>query len=361
MNKAQLEQQRNFFLEEARLLTEAGDLTGERLERFEEAEKNLEYIEERLRVDPEQEARNAEIWEAMEAYKEGREVDEFATPSFAPTNEEVRQLYDAASVRQALRVETRATVTTTETGGEVARLDGRLVPEPRRIVSAVGLPAEPSPMKGVSGAKFDLELVAGPTAEGALKPEYDALTEQTAVPQTFARWTDITVQGLESLGGTANLVRAHTRQIAIDEDDHFVGLLTTEAGTPLAFDDDVEGNVKTAIARIEANVAGAADIIVLHPDDYKLLADTTPADADDVGSRVDIFSGAQLYSSNSATAGIALVAALRTVGRYITAGPLSVASLPDVKSNLVTIRTEVMSNLVFAIGGGVIAVDVVTP
>jgi hypothetical protein len=173
-----------------------------------------------------------------------------------------------------------------------------------------------------------LEAVAAPTAEGGTKPEYDAITQVNLVPQAFGRWTDITEQAVEAMGGINDLVAAHARQIALDEDSYLIGLMVTEAGTAQAFIADVQANVRTAIATIESTVAAKADIIVVNPANYALLAPTTPANAGDVASSLVSFSGALLYPSAAVPTGFVLVAALAAVARYVTATDLRTTVQP---------------------------------
>jgi hypothetical protein len=292
---------------------------------------------------------------------ETRGLGEYGVPSFAHSDDEIARLYEAVATREPLRIESRATITLTQTGGEIAGMTDRLVTEPRRLVAAVGLPAEPVPIRGVSAPKYGLEAVAAATAEGQTKPEFDNILAQTLVPQCFARWTDVTEQGIEAMGGMAGLIAAHTRQIALDEDEAFINELETEAGTAIAFATDVQANVRKAIATVESTVAAPVDVIVVHPDNFGLLADTTPANGQDVASRVTTFSGALVYPSASMTTGFMLVAALRAVARYGVTGGLRTNSVPNLKTNVVTVRTEIFSDLAITIGGGVKTVDVVTP
>jgi hypothetical protein len=282
-------------------------------------------------------------------------------PSLVPSEAEIRGIRDAIVNRQPYTVETRATVNLAAVGGERFRPDGRPVPEPRRIATAVGMPTQRVPMRGISGEKYGLEAVAAPTAEGGTKPEYDAITQVNLVPQAFGRWTDITEQAVEAMGGINDLVAAHARQIALDEDSYLVGLMVTEAGTAQAFIADVQANVRTAIATIESTVAAKADIIVVNPANYALLAPTTPANAGDVASSLVSFSGALLYPSAAVPTGFVLVAALAAVAKYVTATDLRTTVQPAVKTNLATVRTEIFADYGFLVAGGVRSVDVVTP
>jgi hypothetical protein len=147
----------------------------------------------------------------------------------------------------------------------------------------------------------------------------------------------------------------------MDEDSYIISALSTEAGTAVAFNSDVVGNVRTQMATIEATVGAPVDVLICNPADYKLFAVTTPTNASDVASHVVRFNGAQVYASNSQASGFVIVAALAAVGRYVVHGNYEMATQEALKSNVVTVRSELFSGFGIPVAGGVKSVDVVTP
>ncbi|MFT4011576.1 MAG: hypothetical protein QM655_16185, partial [Nocardioidaceae bacterium] len=278
-----------------------------------------------------------------------------AVPSFAPTREDVRKIEDAILTRENVSIEEfRSVLTTTNAGGEVGLLDPR-IPEPRRLLAAIGIPFEEAPMKGLSGGKFGLGGATGSVPEGTTKPEYADLTAVTVVPENFARWTDITVAGIDALGGAAGILAAHTRQLALDEDKHVMAAVAAAAVTGAVTG---TAGVLRAIAGIQATLGASPDVIVVNEVDYATLANTSPANADDVASEVVRFSGVPLYVSNEAASGSCYVASLRTVGKAVRHGALRTSSTLAPKTNTITLLSEVFTGFGIVLDGGVRKVSV---
>lgn len=283
-------------------------------------------------------------------------------PGLTPSGDQLAELANAMRQRQmTAQIQARALVTTTDTGKGVTSWKTSAVREPRRLVTVAGLTAEPIEIGGASGPKYGLMTPTVPTAEGATKPEADQIDPYALVPQTFSRWTDVTVQASLAMD-LADLSRWHAMGIALDEDLAVITALTAEAGAPLPYaGDDVAASIRGAIAQVEATVAAPVDVIVVHPNDFAALAQTVPASGDDVASRVVTFSGARVYPSISATPGTALVAALGAVGRYGVALPTTTTTTLAPKTNMYTVMTELIAGFSIRQAGGVVAVAVAAP
>ncbi|MEU0265755.1 hypothetical protein [Nocardioides sp. NPDC006303] len=282
-------------------------------------------------------------------------------PGLIPSEDQLAELATAMRQRQPFAsVETRALITTADSGKGVTSWKTSNLREPRRLVTVAGLKAEPVEIGGASGPRYGKMTPTAPTPEGGTKPEADAIDPYQLEPQTFARWTDVTVQASLAMD-LLDVARWHAMGIALDEDAFVIDALTLAAGPPVAVGDDIAASVRGAVAEVEATVAAPADVIVCAPVDFAALAETVPANADDVSSRVATFSGARLYPSVSATPGTVLVAALAAVGRYGVALPTTTTTTLTPKTNVINVMTELISGFSIRQAGGVVAVAVAAP
>lgn len=297
-------------------------------------------------------------------------ADQPALYSLLPDAEQLGRLRGAIEQSQGARftlprvapgAQHRAAVTLSLTGGQVAGNSGKL-PEPRRLSVAVGLRAEQSTTAGGSGPLFGATTGTAATAEGAVKPEQANVTKLDIAIKALARWTTMSRLGLLSQAGMLEqLVSWHAQAIAKDEDKLIIDALDAAAGAAIAFNTDVTGNIKNQMAAVEDAVAAPADVVLVNPADYKLVASFSAQNADDVASKVVMFGSAIVYPSAAVTAGFALVAALRAAGRFLVADRPSVASTENLSTNETTIRTEELVGFGVRLAGAVKKIDIVTP
>jgi hypothetical protein len=271
---------------------------------------------------------------------------------FVPTPAGIRELHRAVENYQDLRIgllpapreHLRSTVTLSDTGGPVGVGHGRL-PEPRRLSVAVGLVPEPGDYgsRGTSGPAFAAPTSAPPTAEGSTKPEAAGIGELAIVPAALARWTDLSRHAILSQPTLLEEVtRWHALHLARDEDAQLVGALVAAAGDPVDGTADPAGTVRNSMAAIADAAASDADVVVVNPADYSLVAAFEPTTGQGVGTWAQHVGTALIYPSSEVAAGTAVVAALRAGGRLIQIGS-DVLVVGDAKTNVYTVRSETYS------------------
>lgn len=290
--------------------------------------------------------------------------DPFAPYSLLPSSEQLTELRSSIERGERhYRVQTgrvgehtRAVVEFADTEGPVAGFSGRL-PEPRRIVTAVGLPAQGTDSGGATGPLFGATSGTAPTAEGGTKPEADSITPLTVVPQALARWTDVSRHALLSQPGFAEqLMSWHAQSIAKDEDLLIATALTTAAGTPIGTGDGNK-DVRTAVAMVTDAVSADADIVLVNPADYAEVSAFSPSSAGDVASYAARIGEALIYPTSAVSADTVLVAALRAGGRFVVAERPTVVAQEALKTNVTTVRTEELVGFGVRLAGSVVAVD----
>lgn len=305
----------------------------------------------------------------------GRPAEPTGMYSLVPSDEQLDQLRSAIGESRSMRFTTarmprdererqhlRAAVTLSLTGGEIRPTSGR-VPDPRRLVTAVGLTPQPSTTAGTTGPKFGATTATAATAEGAAKPEAATITKLDIPIKQLARWTTLSRMALMSQDNTLEQTVAwHAMAIAKDEDKLLIDAVNTAAGAAVAFTaGDQRLQVRKAMAVVEDAVSAPCDVVLCHTDDYALLAGFDVTTLDDLAGKVVTFGGAVLYPSSSVPTGFVLVAALRASGRFIVADPTSVATTQALSTNETTVRTEELVGFDIQFVGACRKVDVVTP
>jgi hypothetical protein len=294
---------------------------------------------------------------------------ELGVHSLVPSREQLTQMRSAIAEARGLRfttdrlprdMHTRAAVTQSLTGGRVGSTSGRL-PEPRRLTRAVGLVPIPSTTAGTSRPKFGATSATAATAEVAAKPEAATITKLDIAIKQLARWTTLSRMALLSQENTlSDVVAWHAMAIAKDEDKLLIDAINTLAGAAIAFGaGDQRAPVRAAMAKVEDAVSAPCDAVLVHPDNYGLLAGFDPTDADEAGGRVVTFGNGVLYPSSSVPTGFVLVAAIRAAGRFIVADPTSVATTEALSTNETTVRTEELVGFDMALVGAAAKIDVV--
>jgi hypothetical protein len=293
----------------------------------------------------------------------GHAPDQLVYP-FAPTRTQLAQLRSAIDRRESFRVvqdaapveHLRAAVTYANVGGPVAGGYGRL-PEPRRLSVVVGLVPEGTDSGGVSGPRFGQPSAAAPTPEGTTKPEADDVTKLDIVPQALARWTDTTRHAVLSQASYLDqLASWHALFLAKDEDRLIIAALAAAAGDPIDGTADPAAGVRTAIATVSDAASADADLVVVNPADYAAVATFAPNSGGAVESWAARVGPAVVYPSSSQTVGTALVAAVRAGGRLVQTGATETTGVEDVKTNVLTVRTEAFVGFGVRLAGSVRAV-----
>ncbi len=334
----------------------------------------LELQEQELR-DAQVSAMAAKISSAVEEAGPGGAPESEGLYSLMPSFDQMAQLRTAVQGSRGMRLTTdrlsrtpregehlRAAVTLSLTGGRVEGMSGRL-PEPRRLARTVGLIPKPSSTAGISGPKFGATVGTAPTAEGAAKPEAATVTKLDIAIKQLARWTTLSRMALLSQNDIMEqVVSWHALAIAKDEDLMIVTALNTAAGTAIAFvAGDQRGPVRQAMAKVEDAVSAECDIVLVHPDNYGLLAGFDPTTADTADGLVRRFGSGVLYPTSACPTGFAIVAAVKAGGAFIQADPVSVATLDALSTNETTVRTEELVGFDVRLIGSVAKIDIVTP
>ncbi|ODU03335.1 MAG: hypothetical protein ABS81_14625 [Pseudonocardia sp. SCN 72-86] len=267
-------------------------------------------------------------------------------------------------------VQHRATIGTAQTGvgTDVATAARRF--EPRRIATAVrGLAVEH--VAGITGVAFPVfgAGAADIAAEGAVKPEYAAVTPGTAVPQVISVWSDYSRQAALSMPTfEARLRNKHAALVARREDKLLVSRLLGVTGAqshvaPAEGEPYSDAVLAAAGLVLDSDVAAAPDIVLANPADLpKLfpgataqgLNGTTP----DSELRLDLH-GALVYPTGEVPAGTAIVAALAASARFVLglAPVVLIDPVSQLKKNLVTLLTEEACTLAIDEPTGIVLVD----
>lgn len=346
------------------------DLTADELAEIETRSAEYKTMTDEVEKLTDVEARSQAVANlAASVYGGGAGQDDSLRPySLVPSPEQILELRSAATEKRDAEVfharvredelHVRSTVALTNTGGRVIGVDGRL-PNPRRIVTAVGLVPEESDARGGSGARFGAtEAESSPgTAEGSTKPEADAITALTIPILPLARWTDITSMAqLSAAGFLDGLASWHAQFVAKDEDRLIVAAVEAAAGSPIGTGNGA-ADVRTAVAMVTDAVSADADIVLCHPDDYAQVSAFSPTSGGDVASWSERIGPALIYPTSAVDSGTVLVAALRASGRFLVASPPRTASLANLKTNVTTVLTEEHVGFGVRLAGAAVAVD----
>lgn len=284
-----------------------------------------------------------------------------APPKIAPSREESAELWRAAqemrSVRVALDpVHTRAAVTTTETGVTAQALAQQQPREPRRLALAAGLPVQR--VSGVEQAKYPVfgAGAADVAAEGALKPEYAAITPGATPPQLISVWTDVTLQVRSTWPGFDTALRNKlARLIAVREDALLVSTVLGTAGiqtldhsaqTGMAPGDSL---LEAAALVVGSDVSAEPNVVVINPADVRRIFGQSvgmSGEFPENALRLRLH-GMTCYVSSAVTAGTALVGAWRESSWFLSgalAGMHGVVYMVDatsqMKNNIATLLGE---------------------
>lgn len=176
--------------------------------------------------------------------------------------------------------------------------------EPMHLIRFAGIPV--AALIGVSATMptYTLPTAAAGVNETTAHGEYDTVVDTPLTAVRHGRWSKVSAaaHAFDPLAGIANM---HAIGIARNLDLASVGNIETAAGTPVAFNADIAGNVRQAINTVAATVyADVGDLVLFGtPANIALLQDISPTTGPDVGSVTTRFAGARLYPTLAATAG----------------------------------------------------------
>lgn len=176
--------------------------------------------------------------------------------------------------------------------------------EPMHLIRFAGIPVQT--LTGVAAVMptFTLPTSTAGVNESTAHGEYDSVVDLPLSALRYGRWTSVSAaaSAFDSLSGISN---AHAIGIAKDLDAKAVGDIQTAAGTAVAFDADIAGNVRETLLTVSAAVLAPVEELVIFgtPSDVALLQDVAPANGSDAGSVTTRFAGARLYATAAATAG----------------------------------------------------------
>lgn len=301
-----------------------------------------------------------------------------ALPGLMPSPEQLVELRAVIDDQRAVRVpvdsrdtQHRAAVTTTQTGRPVAGPSAAGNREPRRILASAGIPVER--VAGVSGLAFPVfgAGAANIVAEGAVKPEYAAITAGTATPQMISVWTDFTRQATLSMPGFESRLRNKLAALVAKREDQLVvakvlatiGIQTYAA--PLAATPYADTLLGAAGLVLASDVAQAPNLAIIAPADVpKIFGGGVGANGEspDAELRLDLH-GMDVYVSSAMTAGAAIVGAWNVASRIVLGmqPTMFVDAMTGLKSNLITHLLEEAVDLAIEEPTGFVSVDFITP
>jgi hypothetical protein len=314
----------------------------------------------------------------------GAPVDPFAmhgvsslAPNLMPTRAQVAELHRAATEQRSVRVDVeqgdqhhRATVTMANAGDPVAGLPPVVPREPRRILTAGGIAVQR--VEGITSAAFPVfgAGTAGIAAEGAVKPEYAAVTPGTATPQMISVWTTFTRHTLLSIGTFESRLRNKLAALVARREDQLVvakvlgtaGIQTYAAGAADPYADTL---LAAAGLVLSSDVAQAPNLAVIAPADVpKVFGGSVGRNGESPESELRLsLHGMDVYVSSAMTAGTALVGAWNVSSTVILGLPptMFLDTMSGLKTNTITHLLEEAVDLAVDEPTGFVSVDFVTP
>ena len=321
------------------------DLTGKQLKRWNELDRQVDELADEI----DQKVRD-ERAAAVEHHMSEGEAGQGRVHSLLPDERTMRSLHAAVEDSTTVRLESRATVLTGDTGADELtgqmRLSSR---EPRRIARAAGIPSQR--VRGVESVSFPTFLAgdADITAEGVTKAEYDNISGETATPSLIAIWTDVSRQTLlTQTSFEAKLRQVLASKVARREDELLTttALATTGIGTLDMASPDPDALLEAAGMVAASDVAAEPNLALVNPAD---LADLVGVDVGSGGRAspgleqfLPTVAGMALYPTDAIDAGEIVVGAWRAAARYIVglAPVYLVDAVSGIKENRVTILLE---------------------
>ncbi|GAA4664079.1 hypothetical protein [Amycolatopsis dongchuanensis] len=275
-----------------------------------------------------------------------------------PSREEMNELYRAVQDGRNLRftvsaaqdAHTRAAITTTDTGTPAVALDYGRLREPRRLAIAAGIPT--TDVAGVSEAVYPVfgsEGAADIVEEGALKPEYDDVSEGSATPQVISLWTDYSRQVSWTMPSFEIRLRqklaarlcAREDQLLIGRVNATTGVQTYTAGTG---ESPVDSLLVAAGMVLSSDVGAEPNLVAINPADLvRLFGSSTGGFGESPEENLRLrLRGMDVYPTSAVAAGSAVVGAWDTCAQVVIGlqPTWTVDSLSQVKNNLITVLVE---------------------
>lgn len=320
--------------------------------RWHQLNAELDSFDKRIGELVDQEKRAKETKDAFDAL--GAHGQRSTVPSLLPDPSQMSELHRAATSGESLRVETRATVLTSNTGADELATQLELSPrEPRRIsVAGAMVSQEVSGVEDVKFPKFG-DGDAGIVAEGLVKTEYDNITPGSVTPQVITIWLDTTRQNVLTMTNFEQKLRnVLAAKVARRED---LLLITTVLGTVgiqthLGTADAANALLTAAALAANSEVGALPNLAVVHPNDVEDILGTgtiSPGSVSDVAGLDLRIHGMQLYPSSHITAGTALVGAWNAAARFVVGIPpiVLVDAISGIKTNAITFLEEEAVNI----------------
>lgn len=358
---------------QTRAATEARDLTAAELESIQQHGRDAAALYDEIVSLTEVETRNAKVTEMVGEVMGGQEPVSLGGQPAAddpmpglsplmPSREQVVELHRAVAEQRPLRLTVadrprgghdRAVIEVDDAAERVQGLPARAPREPRRLAVAAGIAVQDiTNVDGVSGVSFPV-FGAGEAlvvAEGATKPEYDAITPGEAKPQVIAVWTDTTRQALASVSELeVRLRQKHAALIAKAEDLLLITKVGATAGvqtiTGASASAPYADTLLAAAAQVLASDVGAApNVAVVNPLDVIPIfggAVGRAGESPESELRLDLH-GMTVYVSSGIAAGGAIVGAWQAASRFVVgmAPQVMVDPYSQMKKNIVTTLTE---------------------
>jgi hypothetical protein len=262
------------------------------------------------------------------------------------------------------RVPSNATLTT-GTHGAPREWGRNVLSGPRLLHVVAGVPRQPIDAILAQFPQLTLPTPSAAVGEGASLVEYASSVSGNVTAGRFGRFTDLSQEALVGTDAAA-ILAMHQLGIALDLDAVLVAAVQTAAGAAVAFNADVMGQIRKAIAKVLANTAAERpeDLVILaHPDNVNLLENVTPTGGQTIAESFQRFSGALVYPSNSVTTGFMTVANLPAGVRFFEAtSGAGTAVDQNVKTGVQTVATALIGGYGITLTTGfAVMQDVVTP
>ncbi|WP_326548707.1 hypothetical protein QGN32_11635 [Mycolicibacterium sp. ND9-15] len=255
-------------------------------------------------------------------------------------------------------IETRSV--TTAVAGARANVAVEAIGRPRWIWDEASIPFFPADSLTVSGPRFAALVARSATAEAGTKPNMTDPTLEQETLAAFAVVEEVSDQVIRfGVGATAVSERLASESV-FSVNAAFVAALETAAGTPVTYTTSASHQADAGIAAVWAATGARPTAIIVNPADYPLLSDKAAVGpGDGISTEVLRFNGIALIVSAAVTAGVGVVLNGRAFSAHAT--PVLLASLPNLNTNMTTLRAETYAALLQHDEAAIVAVDLVTP
>lgn len=245
---------------------------------------------------------------------------------------------------------------TSANAGSRAAVAIEAIGRPRWLWQDASIPFFAADSLTVSGPKFAALVAQSATAEAGAKPNMaDPSLEQETL-QAFAVVDEVSDQMVRfGLGAQAVSERLAAESV-FSVNAAFAEALETAAGAPVTFTTAASHMADLGIARVWAQTGAKPTVLLVNSADYPLLSDKAAVGpGDTIGAPVMMFNGVPLVVNDAVTAGVGVALNGRAFSAHGT--DVLLASLPDLSTNMVTLRAETYAALLQHDAGACVAVD----